>query len=804
VVRVLYDDEALLVAAELADDGAVTSRLGRRDTDLESDWFRLYLDPHHDRRTGVGFWVNPANVQVDMALYNDTWDDWDWDAVWSSATQVGETGWSVEMRIPYSQLRFPDRPEHTWGIDFARRIQRRNEEARLVFVPKTEMGFVSRFAELDGIAGIDPPRSVELLPYAVSRLDHRETIAADDPLTARSELAATGGLDVKVGLTTNLTLTGTLNPDFGQVELDPAELNLTQFELFYPEKRPFFIEGASSFEFGRGGSNHNFGFNYLRPSLFYTRRIGRAPQGAVAGDFVASPAETTILGAAKLTGRTAGGWTLGVLDAVTDEETASFRGDGGGGRVVVEPLTNYLVSRVAREIGPTARVGALFTAVHRDLPAELPGLRSAAYAGGADGHRFFGDRDVLWEWFVGGSRIEGSREAVALAQRSPGHGYDRPDAGHVELDPRRTSLSGWAAGTMVAKQTGVWRYNLQVESYSPGFEVNDVGFMTRADIVTSHAVVLYDDREPGERTRSRHFWVGKYQNWNHDGDLLANGVYGNWTVVLPGYSSAYGWAGANTERSDDRLTRGGPVADVPSGWSAGVGFETDSRRRLVGDLTYEASFNSLGGYYHGTGVELVYKPTSSLRLSVNPSFARSKGILQYVTAVADPAATATYGQRYVFAEIEQRELELGTRLEWTFTPRLSLQVYVQPFVATGDYHGFKELARPRSLDHAVYGDDRGTISFDDATARYTVDPDGGGPAGAFSFADPDFNLRSLRGNAVLRWELRPGSALYAVWNENRAEVLPTGSFRAGRDVSGLADAPSDDVFLVKLSYWLGR
>ena len=803
-VRILYGEEALYVGARLRDSEPVTTRLGRRDDFLDSDWFQVWLDPHLDRQSGAAFWVNPSNVQVDMVLYNDTWNDWSWDGVWVSETSIDEEGWTVEMRIPYSQLRFPPLEEHVWGFNLGRRIERRNEILYLVQVPQTETGFVSRFARLNGIEGIEPARSLEIVPYGVSRVDLTETAAPDDPFTSSTETDLSAGLDLKYGLTSNLTLTGTLNPDFGQVEVDPAVVNLTQFETFFPEKRPFFIEGASNFNFGRGASNHNFGFNYFRPSFFYSRRIGRRPQGGLTGDFVDRPDETTILGAAKLTGKTPGGWTIGILDALTDEETGRFRIDGVTDRQIVEPMTNYFVSRIAREPDEKSRIGMLFTAVDRDLGDTLEkDLHEGAYTGGIDGYRFFGDKDVIWEWFAGGSLVRGSSAAIEATQRGPAHEYDRPDAGHVELDTGRTSLTGWSAGTMVAKQTGHWKYNLKAETYSPGFDTNDVGFMTRADIVATHAVLLYDNPDPGERTRSRGLWVAKYQNWNHDGDLLANGIYGNGWVQLKNYWNVFGWAGGSAETLDDRKTRGGPVAKNPAGWNVGLGFSTDGRKRVILSADQHNSVSTEGGFSHGGGIRLRYKPTSNLSLSLNPSYSRSRSTFQYVATIDDPLAAATFGSRYVFAEIDRETLEIGTRLDWTFTPRLSLQLYLQPFVASGDYRGFKELARPRSLDYRVYGVDAGTIAFDAAGDRFVVDPDASGPAGTFSFGDPDFNFRSLRGSAVLRWEFRPGSAAYLVWNENRADVAGVGDFDFDRDLSALGDAPSDDVILLKISYWLG-
>jgi len=807
VVKIVYDEAAIYVGATMYDSQPVTTQLGRRDSDLESDWFRFYVDPHHDRQTGAGFEVNPSNVQVDMNLYNDNWDDWDWDAVWVSATKITDDGWTVEMRIPYSQLRFPNRDHHVWGFNVSRIIKRRNEDDRLVFTPRTESGFVSRFADLAGIDGIHPRRSLEIVPYTVTRLDLNGTTPAANPFVDSTKFDQTMGVDLKYGVTSNLTLTGTINPDFGQVEVDPAVVNLTQFEQYYPEKRPFFLEGGSLFSFGQGGSNNNFNFNINTPDFFYSRRIGRAPQALYRanGDYVDAPHESTILGAIKLTGKTASGWTIAALNAVTSEEQARVQDGASRFKAVVEPETNYLVSRIAKDFGTKSRVGVLFTAVNRDFgKLDFGNLRSGAYAGGIDGYRFFGDRDVIWEWFVGGSRIEGSASAISASQRSSARYYQRPDSRHLSLDPTLTTLDGWAARTMVAKQTGHWRYNFQVQSYSPGFETNDVGFMTRTDIINSHAAILYVNPDPGKRTRMRQFWAGKYQNWNFDGDLIGNGIAGSGYVQFHNYTYADVWGGANAERYDDRLTRGGPVARVPTSWYLGGDYGTDSRKPFYIEVYAENSENDLGGYSHSAGVTAVYRPGTNVSMRFGPSFSRSSSFAQYVRTIADPTAGETYDARYVFAGLDQRTLEITTRLDWTFSPRLTLQLYLQPFIASGRYHDFKQLARPRTMDYAVYGVDQGSIDYDSDSNRYQIDPDGTGPAAPFSIANPDFNFRSLRGSAVLRWEYRPGSAVYFVWNENRAATANVGDFDLSRDISALASAPSDDVFLIKFSYWLGR
>ncbi len=803
-VRVLYDDDAIYIGAILEDSHRVTTLLGRRDSSLESDWFKVYLDPHHDRRTGAGFGVNPSNVQIDMVLYNDNWDDWDWDAVWSSATRTDAKGWTAEIRIPYSQLRFPNREVHVWGINFSREIARNNEVSRLVFTPKTEAGFVSRFADLEGIRGIEPKRALELMPYAVTRVDYRETVEKSDPFRSTSEWDATGGLDLKWGVTSNLTLTGTINPDFGQVEVDPAEVNLSQYELFYPEKRPFFLEGGNLFEFGHGGSNNNFNINNFPPMLFYSRRIGRAPQGTSesAYDFIDAPGETTILGAAKLTGKTGNGWSIAALDAVTQEERATFRLGSSQREATIEPGTNYLVTRLAKDLGSKGRIGALVTAVNRNLDASTDWMREEAYLAGVDGHWFFGDRDTILEWFLAGTSVRGSEEAIGITQSSAAHRYQRPDATHIDLDPGRASLEGWGGRVTVAKQRGKWRYNVQAQGYSPGFETNDVGYLQRADQVATHAALLFQDPEPRGRIRRRGFWVAEWQNYNFDGDLISRGIGGSGDVTLTNYTGLWMDLFHVSDRLDDRATRGGPMIRQPEGWSTSAGFNTDERKKVMFEGSAGIEEGGEESWERTLSASIRYRPTPALSLSIGPSYSTSDSYSQYVTQWGDASATATYGNRYLFSRIAQKSLELSTRLEWTFSSRLSLQMYVQPYIASGDYYGFKEVARPHSLEYRLYGTGGSTIGQDGNV--YTVDPDGAGAAMPFRFGDPDFNYRSVRGSAVLRWEFRPGSSMYVVWNENREDAVTTGTFDLSRDVSALADVASDDVLMVKMSYWFGR
>lgn len=772
-IRIVYDDEAIYFGAKMDDPGRPTALLMRRDTFGDSDFLSINLDPQLDRLSGNAFTLTPANVQLDTVLYNDIGEDSNWDGVWDSATKIAADGWIAEVRIPYSQLRFHDKPVHVWGLNITRRTVRNNEWARIVNTRKGETGFVSHFADIVGLEGIRRGRSLELVPYAVARADVRTRVNRADPLLDPRDHRADAGLDVKYALTSSLTLTGTINPDFGQVEVDPAVVNLSEFETFYPEKRPFFTEGLNIFQFGDTPAPSHFNF-ISPPSLFYTRRIGRAPQVSPDAEFIAAPAETTILGAAKMTGRLPGGWSLGILDALTDTERARFIDGTDVRRQQVEPMTNYFVSRMTKELRPGSRVGFMLTSVNRRLPEEMTSLRDSAMTGGVDAYTSFRDRSWVLEGSLLGSRVTGSAEAIELTQRSSSRYYQRPDAEHVELDPERTSLTGWGGKAMISKATGVWRPILQVQAYSPGYETNDAGFMQRTDQISSHVVMQYVNETPTRRFRDKNVWFGTWNNRNFDGDTIARGAFVDAFGTLANYWEVQASLFLTGDAVSDRLTRGGPVARTPSAWTLEGSVGSDSRKNFFGSVNVTLEESDDGSYERGVDVSFTTRPASNIQIGVSPAYIRSHTQTQFVEAFDDPSATATFGRRYVFAELEQSEFELRTRVDWTLSPRLSFQLFLQPFIASGDYHDQTSLAAARTRDFTPYP----------------------------SSVEPDFNFRSVRGSAVVRWEFRPGSALYVVWNENRADVVPLGDFRFRRDLRAIPTAPSHDVFLVKLSYWL--
>jgi hypothetical protein len=808
-LRLAFDDHALFVGARLHDREAdrIVRQLNRRDAVPEGDSFTLYLDPQRDRRTGVVLQVSAAGVQRDAALYDDNFEDDSWDAVWESAVSVDASGWTVEMRVPFSQLRFPTAPGHAWGVNARRVVHRKNESSWLVLVPKNESGLASRMAPLGGLDGIAPGRHLELLPYASARAEDAPA-PPGDPGDGGSRVEGGLGLDLRYGLGTGMALVGAINPDFGQVEVDPAVVNLTAFETFFEEKRPFFTEGSQVFlRFGRSGSSDYTTFFYPEPLLFYSRRIGRAPQGQLAGEYADAPAATTILGAAKLVGRTAGGFNLGFLDALTGREHARPPGAPSSAKVEVEPLTNYFVGRAQRALGSRASLGLLGTAVARKT--EAPNLDALlvdrAFVGGMDGDLSL---DAKRDWVVfgglAGSAVAGSEASVLRLQRAAQRYYQRPDAPHVELDPKATSLAGWSGRFGLNKNSGNLTVNAGLWGIGPGFEPNDLGFATQTDRAGGHGLVQLRKLVPDRFTRSRRFWVAKWWTWNFGRECQGDGVQAAVGAQLLNYWQLDLTLGRSWNTWDDKLTRGGPTTIRPGIRSLALALSSDSRRRYWLSAQATLQDREFGSGSRLFAATLNARPWTALTLSLAPSLLKARTVAQYLATVADPTAAATFGRRYVFGGLDQTEVAVPLRVNLVLAPKLSVQLYTQALLSSGDYPAIKELAAPRTYDFPTYGVDVGSIQAEPGGKSYLIDPDGAGAASPFRLPIPDFNLKSLRVNAVLRWEFRPGSAAYVVWTQRRQDGANPGELSFGRDLGDLLGAPPDDVFMVKVAWWLGR
>jgi hypothetical protein len=771
--RVAYDRANLYVLVRCLDPhpDSIIRLIGRRDDFPQSDRVIILIDSYHDRRTGYEFGVTAAGGRYDAAIFDDGNEDPAWDAVWDVATLIDSLGWTAEFRIPLSQLRYGPQREHTFGIAIDRDVYRYNERYSWPLFRQSAAGMVSQFAAMSGFDDLEAPRRLEAAPYGVARSNWR---GRDDGTAREQDLSV--GADLKYRVASNLTLDATINPDFGQVEADPGVLNLTAFETFFPEKRPFFVAGRGLFEMAVNCNIVNCGGD----GLFYSRRIGRAPALAETYGDTTSPAFTRILGAGKLTGRLGGGLRIGVLDAVTTHVT------GVDGQTL-EPATNYGVLRLDQDYrSGDGTVGVMVTAVNRDLDAwSEPYLPGQAYAGAASLRHRFLDRTYQISALLAGSRVAGSAPVLAAIQQSPVHYYQRPDAG-LPYDTTRTALGGDAEELKFGKVAG---RHLQFETSwqrrSPGFEINDLGYLQRAGSHNWSTWVGYSDRHPRTLYQTFQWNWNWWQIWTTEGLSLERAANTNLHMTLRNnwglnFNGTWGQLGATY---DDRAARGGPAVRQDPYLAPSVFIGGDDRRRLV-PYFYVNYFRGGAGHAHrlSMGPELSLKLSTRFTASVSIDWSRNNTGSQWYGNAADSLGVTHYG----FARLRQTTVATTARLNYTISPIMTLQVYAQPFISKGSYSDLRELsATPRA---AAY-DDRYQPYYD---ATLAADPGG-------------FNYKQFRSNVVFRWEYLPGSILFVVWSHGRqGAVGQEGTADVAGDLRDLFRLPADNTFLVKASYWLNR
>ncbi len=801
--KVVYDDEALYFAFRLYDDPELVSRLLARRDRFPGDWIEVNVDSYRDRRTAFSFTLSVSGTRGDEFVSNDG-DRWDtnWDPVWDGATRVDDDGWTAEMRIPLSQLRFSSAAEQTWGLQVHRRLFRLEERSTWQWIPRDSSGWVSQFGELRGLRDLKPKRRIELLPYAVASAESFEA-EPGNPFRDGSGGDTAVGLDGKIGITNNLTVDFTVNPDFGQVEADPSQVNLTAFETFFAEKRPFFIEGNDIFEFRvapavTGGS-------FTQDRLFYSRRVGRRPvydPDVPDGGFADTPQNTTIVGAFKLSGKTAGGLSIGILESVTSKETATIDVGGERSRQTVEPWTSYFVGRLQQDFREgEVQLGGIVTAVHRKLDEDhLDFLREEAYTVGLDFSSYFKERDYRLEASLVASELRGSEEAIHEAQTSSARYFQRPDNEQATLDPSRTSLGGHAGSVRFRRtnnhdlmfQTGVaWR--------SPGFEVNDLGFMRSADEINQFTWVGYVKRQPFSIFDRWQLNGNQWLDWDFGGNFLGASYNVNTNAQFRNkWSAGFGLTRSEESTSNTRL-RGGPSSRWPGNWSYNLWVNSDRRRDFsygFGGSVTQGDEASADGWSAWT--DLSIRPTNAIRFSLSPQYRENRQEMQSVDTV-----TSGDAERYLFGSIEQKTVVLTLRMDYSITPNLTVQLYASPFLSTGRYSAHKRITDPKAGRYrdrfSVF--DAEQIAFDPASELFNVDENRDGTID-YSFGNPDFDAREFNSNLVIRWEYRPGSTAFLVWSQVREDFDLLGDdldFR--QDVDQLFSAPAHNVVLIKVSKW---
>ena len=801
--RVVYDQENLYVGIRACDEepGKIKNILTRRDEYTSSDWLYVSIDSYNDNRTAFEFGLNAAGVKHDLRRFDDQNADWDWDAVWEGSVSIDDRGWTAEFKIPFHELRFTYSDAMEWGFQVYREFPRNNNELSVWnYWSKDESGFVSQYGSLKGLSDIHASNPVYVAPYIVGQSRISEDLRNQAHPNNYDLLSNIGG-DIRYSFSNGLTLNGTINPDFGQVEADPADYNLTNFETYFSEKRPFFMEGGNILNFSLGVGDGGLSSN----SLFYSRRIGRAPHLSADPedeDYLAieSPDRTNILTATKLTGKTRKGLSVGVMDAVTAEEQATILyGQGQSLPEVIEPMTNYFLARLQQDFrnGQTT-MGGVLTSTNRRLDnTGITSLRSGAYTGGIDlNHEFF-DRKYAFQAALAFSRVEGSRDAITETQMSSARYFQRPDASHVSVDSNATSLSGLAEKLVIGKiGGGHWRFMTGVVGSTPGFEINDLGFMRQVDQHSQFFWVQYREWKSTKLLSQYFINFNQWTGWTNEPELIENGgnvnahltftnnwrLGGGYTVNLPGLSP-----------SD---LRGGPAVRVDRRDFLWTYLQTDDSQDISLNIFTNHMMASDAGM-SSYDVITTFRPQHNIQFSLGPGVRFIQDKWGWVTEATDTQDNP----HSIFSDMDQTTWSMTIRADYTLRPNLSIQYYAQPFLTAGKYRDYKEVVAPRAraFDDRFHTFTDAEISEADGNLEVDRNLDGNAE---YSFEPRDFNYKQFRSNLVLRWEYTSGSILYLVWSQGFTHEESISRFDMNRDIRTLFRAPSDNVLLVKASYLL--
>jgi len=795
--KIIYDAKNLYIAARVLDTepDKIEKRLSRRDG-FEGDYIEIHIDSYHDLRTAFSFTTTAAGVKGDEFI-SDNGDNFDesWNPIWYTKTAIDDQGWTAEIKIPLSQLRFGNAKEQVWGFQFMRRFFREEERSLWQRIPQDSPGWVSEFGELHGLRDLKSQKQLEIQPFTVAQYDSYPK-EGNNPFRDGSDFGFNAGLDAKIGITNDLTLDLTVNPDFGQVEADPAAISLDGFEIFFRERRPFFIENNNIFDFRLGGGRRN------RDNLFFSRRIGRGPQGKVdkaGNEFVGQPQNTTILGAAKFSGKTRNGWSIGILESVTAKEFAEIDSNGERREELVEPLTNYFVGRLQKDFNnKNTFVGGIFTATNRKIEEQVDFLRKAAFTGGLDIKHQWKNRKYYISGNVIMSHVEGSPEAIERTQESLTHLFQRVDAGHVEVDPNKTSLTGTSGNLEFGKSSvGHWRYDIGTEWRSPELELNDIGFLRQADNIKGYANLRYSTLKPTSTFRNISASISNTTTFDFEGNYnrIEHRIRGSFEFTN-NWGIETGFIHRPRNFSNTAL-RGGPRFRSSRENIHFFFFGTDRRKKFNATAGYvlgKAKQDNLSFLRFETAFE--YQPFNFLKISVGPEFTNRKNKTQYIKR-----ADYNGNTRYITAEIDQQTLSASLRLDYTINPNLTIQFYGEPFISRGNYSKFNYITNPiaKDLYNRFQLFDSNQISYDAVNKVYQIDEDIDGTID-FEFDQPDFSSVQFRTNLVVRWEYIPGSEIFLVWSKgNSGKQDPRDDLFQSLDKQILGEK-GENTFLIKATY----
>jgi hypothetical protein len=788
-IKILYDDKNIYVAIRAFDSepDKIIRKAGRRD-EFNGDAVGINFDSYHDHRTGFEFNVTAAGQKVDLILTNPSIGDYNWNAVWYVKTGMEDSAWTAEYEIPLSQLRYSSDDEQVWGMHCWRWIDRLQEESDWEPQSSTGPGMLYQFGELHGIKGLPKSRHIEIMPYAVGRLKTFKSEPGNPFADKGRSLFGNVGIDAKIGLSSNFTADLSINPDFGQVESDPSVMNLTAFETFYEERRPFFLEGKNIF---------NFDFDDV--NIFYSRRIGHSPNytpALGANEYMDFPDNTTILSAAKVSGKTSDGLAVGVLQSLTANEHAKINSSGKDRNVSVEPLTNYLIAHVQKDFGEgNTMLGGIVTSTNRFIQdPHLEFMNHNAYTVGIDVLHYWNDKEYFVDAKLVGSTINGSTESMRILQNSSARYYQRPDASHLSFDSTRNQLSGYGGRIRIGKGSiGLWRYSTGIHWRSPGLDLNDIGFMQTTDIIEQENAISYFVNQPVSIFRTYSIGLEQFNNWDFGMNHLSSG--GNLNIYFEFLNK---WAistsvNFTSQALDTHILRGGYALLVPAIWSNSFYLRTDPSEKIFVDLntSLSVSENHSGrNYYIQPGFSIM--PINTLKVSMSVNYSNNLNNLQYVDT-----KSVNGDNRYILGKIKQQTLGATFRIDYNLTPELSIQYYGSPFASIGKYAEFKSVTNPRSVE---YGNRYSMLNPVLNGNNYEISENNNAQVD-YTFGNPDFNFSQLRSNLVFRWEYRPGSQIYFVWSQDRTNYIMPGNNSVYNAVDDLRDVYPNNIFLIKFNYW---
>ncbi len=830
--KVLYDDKNIYFAIRAYDSEPekIARRMSRRDG-FQGDMVEINLDSYFDLRTAFSFTVSASGVIGDEAVSNDG-NDWDssWDPIWWARTKIDEQGWTAEVRIPLSQLRFGKKESMVWGLQVTRIFFRNDERSNWQYIPQNSPGWVHLFGQLHGLDGIKPQKQLEVMPYVVAKTETSPS-DAENPYLDGKDQSVTFGVDGKVGITSDITLDFTINPDFGQVEADPSQVNLSAFEVFFQEQRPFFIESRNILDYNLSNSVAGGPFN--TDNLFYSRRVGRNPQyypdtdhfqrtDDGVNEYVDQPTNTTILGALKLTGKGKTGFSFGIMESITQEEVAEIDSLGFRRNMVAEPLTNYLVMRAQQDFNKgNTIVGAIFSATNRFMPNDslmvnLPGqvtgsakiseyahlkdrLHTDAYSAGADFKHNWKDRKYFVEGRLVVSHVRGSKEALLNTQTNSRHYFQRPDAFSLSVDSTLTSMTGTGGMLKVGKSGGGnIRYETGVTWRSPQLELNDLGFMRKADDINQWTWIGLQQNQPFGIFRRAFLNFNQYASWDFDGDFTYFGVNANARAQF----NNFWWAGAGISpdmffRANNDL-RGGPAFVYPGSVWSWFWINSDSRKKLQVNFGLEGQFSE---HDYAKNINfwmyIRYRPIDALELILNPFISQMRNELQYIDSFEVEGQQPE--TRYVLGHINQKTMGITFRVNWILRPNLTVQYYGQPFGSTGSYSSLKYVTNSTDSDYtarfAKYAQSQ--HHWDNSQEQFVIDHNQDGTVDYSG--NPNYSFGQFRHNMVLRWEYIPGSTFFLVWavNGNGGANL---DFRPNQFNASINDLHATNTFLMKYTY----